>query len=535
LAASSPAVRGDWRLNLFALVFGSFLGLSLLKFGNPIVMEKYFSTPTTFYGWVLTSWKASLGWCLLAGVAVLGLLVVRWPGDVPRWLMALPLVWFVWQCVAAIWSVDPALTKPTLVHFLCCAVCFYLGLFALGRCRTLGLFSVGLLAGYLLMLGSGFQQRFGGLEDSQRYFFAYFYPPATNSVSAIYQRGLVEEKTNHNYTAAIEAYQTVIAKTDTQDRFFATVSFRVAECYRKQGLTNEANTILARIYRDFPDQVQVLMLSEQPTYLKKMAGKRIFGTLFYPNTLAGVILMVLPVALGVVWSAREHFTLGARCFLMGLFGLASVACLYWSGSKGGWLIMLVIGLVGALFLPLKRQLKVTLVVAALVVDLAGFGLKYATFFERGATSVVARFDYWRAAFQTFAASPVVGSGPGTFAKAYEKVKKPDSEMARMTHNDYLEQASDSGLVGFLTFAGLVVGALLAAYRREGADWIRVGVWLSVLAWALQSTVEFGLYIPAVGWFAFCLMGWLVAQSTDRAISGTRLHETNAGIGAKWML
>jgi O-antigen ligase len=131
--------------------------------------------------------------------------------------------------------------------------------------------------------------------------------------------------------------------------------------------------------------------------------------------------------------------------------------------------------------------------------------------------VVARFDYWQAAAQTAKAHPVFGSGPGTFGVAYARIKKPESEMARVAHNDYLEQASDSGLVGFLSFTGFVAAALVFAYRRSGlrGDWVKLAIWLGLLGWALQSFVEFGLYIPAIAWPAFGLLGWLVAQAPNQ--------------------
>ena len=141
-------------------------------------------------------------------------------------------------------------------------------------------------------------------------------------------------------------------------------------------------------------------------------------------------------------------TAAARWFLIGLVGMAGLACLYWSGSKGGWLLMLMLGLVALLRLPFNQRLKVVLVTGVLLVGLAGFFWRYAGFFQKGATSVSARFDYWRAAVQTAKDKPLFGTGPGTFAIAYQKIKRPESEMARLVHNDYLEQASDSGLVGF---------------------------------------------------------------------------------------
>ena len=89
-------------------------------------------------------------------------------------------------------------------------------------------------------------------------------------------------------------------------------------------------------------------------------------------------------------------------------------------------------------------------------------------------------------------------------------------MAKVTHNDYLEQASDSGLAGFVLYTGFILGALAVAYRRSGLreDWVKLGVWLGLLAWALQGLVEFNLYIPAVAWPAFCLLGWLLAQTAN---------------------
>jgi O-antigen ligase len=174
-------------------------------------------------------------------------------------------------------------------------------------------------------------------------------------------------------------------------------------------------------------------------------------------------------------------------------------------------------------------------VAILIVGgIAGFVVRYAGFFHRGATSVSARFDYWRAAGQTVLEHPLVGTGPGTFAIPYQKIKRPESEMSRLVHNDYLEQASDSGLVGFVTYAAFILGALLLGFPRPWAlpappgadslsqnppptapDWITCCLWLGALGWALQSLLEFGLYIPALAWPAFTFMGLLLGRRKEQ--------------------
>src|SRR5690606_7108271 len=140
--------------------------------------------------------------------------------------------------------------------------------------------------------------------------------------------------------------------------------------------------------------------------------------------------------------------------------------------------------------------------------LAAFFIRYSQYFQRGAPSVGARFDYWSAAVETAKTHPLFGTGPGTFAIPYGKIKAPESEMARLTHNDYLQQASDSGWVGFTLYGGLVFGVFWNLYRYSfSKDWVFKLVLIGLFAWGLQSAIEFGLYIPAISWTAFLLMGW----------------------------
>lgn len=244
-----------------------------------------------------------------------------------------------------------------------------------------------------------------------------------------------------------------------------------------------------------------------PDFIKKVGSNRIYGTLFYPNTLAAVILLVLPVSIATLWSFRTRFTTAARICLIGILAIAALACLFWSGSKSGWLLALLLSLVVLLQLKFSPVLKKGLIIALVVIGLGGFAVKYAKFFEKGATSVVARFDYWRAALQITAENPVLGTGPGTFFIPYQKIKKPEAEITRLCHNDYLEQASDSGIIGFLSFTTFIFGSL-AVFCRPKGNFLAFGVWLGLVGVCLHSLVEFNLYIPAVAWPTFLFLGWL---------------------------
>lgn len=419
------------------MLFGLFLALTLLKFGNPPIMAKFVDRPVGLLQWLITAWPLDVGYGLLGGVVVVGFLAARWPAGRSKWLLALPLAWVGWQFVSATHTVDAELTRQTMKHFVACAVCFYLGYFSLNHDRWALAFWIPVLCAFGIIIKRGFDQQFGELEHTRKYFFTYIYPTLS---------------------------------------------------------------------------------SVPPEYLKKMSSNRIFSTLFYPNALAGVILMLLPVSLGLIWRCAARLTVASRGLLAGLFAAGALACLYWSGSKGGWLLALVLALIALLHLRWSKRIKAVVVAVVLVCGIAGFVVKYAGFFQRGATSVVARFDYWRAALQTVAANPVFGSGPGTFGVVYQAIKQPESEMSRLAHNDYLQQASDSGVFGGLAYAAFTLSIALLGYAKPAGpeERLRFLVWLGFVGWALQGTMEFGLYIPALAWPAFAFAGRLLRARADDA-------------------
>jgi ankyrin repeat protein/N-acetylneuraminic acid mutarotase len=90
-----------------------------------------------------------------------------------------------------------------------------------------------------------------------------FASAATNDLTSAIQRGLFEEEANQNLGAAIQAYQSVASQFDRDRKLAATAIFRLGECYRKQGNTNEAAIYYERILREFSDQPTLVTLSRQ--------------------------------------------------------------------------------------------------------------------------------------------------------------------------------------------------------------------------------------------------------------------------------
>jgi O-antigen ligase len=240
---------------------------------------------------------------------------------------------------------------------------------------------------------------------------------------------------------------------------------------------------------------------------------RVFGSFLYPNGLAAGLLLLLPVTLVFLWQAVPKVRAGIRVLFVAILGGCGLACLYWSGSKAAWLFMVILGIIALAHTPLRMAWKRILIYGLLAAGLAGFTMKYVDSAARGKKSMEARLIYWRAALQIVRHHPILGTGPGTFGPAYEPIQPPNAEFARLTHNDYLEQASDSGIIGFLAFSGLIVGSIAYLYRyrliKKGPFYmVRFAVWLGLLGLFLHSGMEFNLYYPALAWPAFFLLGWL---------------------------
>jgi len=429
---SSPVATPPASQKLFAVALGLFLGLALLKFGNPAVMNKFVEAPQNKIEWLVMAWPLNYAYVAMVVLLITAVPAIRWNWPGPRWLFLLPLAWFGWQTLAAANTIDGSLTKAVLAYFAICVSCFYMAALGLREERLLPFFLSPLLVAFAAAIYVGLDQHFGGLEQSRQYFWTYVYPQSTN----------------------------------------------------------------------LPDE-----------FIKKMQSDRIFSTVFYPNAFAGAILLLTPVFLAWIWQARMKFTIGARALLCAIILVGAGSCFFWTGSKAGWLVALAVLLLALAQMAVPTRLKLITMAVLLIVGGAGLYWKNRAYVQKGATSLVARFDYWQAALKTAGAHPIVGTGPGTFGLAYDAIRKPGSEMARLAHNDYLQQASDSGWFGCGAYLVFVVGTLLTTYRKLDLSQISVanGVWFGVLAWALQSIAEFNLYVPPLGWTAFALSGWLFAQ------------------------
>lgn len=86
---------------------------------------------------------------------------------------------------------------------------------------------------------------------------------AAESLEQSFQSALLAEEARRDLDAAIRGYEGVVAQVDTQRALAATAVFRLGECYRKVGRTNDAVAQYQRLLRDFSAEATLARLSRE--------------------------------------------------------------------------------------------------------------------------------------------------------------------------------------------------------------------------------------------------------------------------------
>ncbi len=189
------------------------------------------------------------------------------------------------------------------------------------------------------------------------------------------------------------------------------------------------------------------------------------------NHFAGYLEMVTCLAIGLAIAHKG----GKR---LALFGMAvlTAAALFFSLSRGG-----IIAFIGGLsfyivafsFLQEKKR-KILLPISFALFVLAilvWFGL--GPVLERLGTlddPVLAgggRVEIWQGTLKMIAENPLFGRGPGTFSYAFPQYQTEMlvGKFINYTHNDYLELASDTGLIGLACFLCFLLVLFTSCLKR----------------------------------------------------------------------
>jgi O-antigen ligase len=262
---------------------------------------------------------------------------------------------------------------------------------------------------------------------------------------------------------------------------------------------------------------------------------RASGSFSIPNSYAGFLLLILPAV--VALTLRRAASATERVW-WGWVGLVLLLGFVLTLSRGAWLAL-------ALALPVLPLLgaqgggrrRAILAVAVAVVLLAcGYGIitQYRPAQERFRQLVadngeVTRPAMWRGAWDLFRASPLLGSGAGSYNVLFERHRREGfRDEPLWAHNEYLNTLSDYGAVGFVLGFGAVAVIGVGCLRNGSADRRRVsrlddpfvvaGFGAGLFAFALQMGLDFHWKIPALALASATMAGLTVSAvwpQTDR--------------------
>jgi len=410
--------------------------------------------------------------------------------------------------------------------------------FAFGAVVTWAWVTLGLLASLQLLLWGIGSVRQGALK--------LIWSPLYLPVALFFLLGLVQYLARRALDRAETRQALVLLAADVVFFFLAMQLFSTAggETWRRFGLMV---LVLAGLLGLFAI-LQFLAGATKIYGVVDVGGTSFFGPYVNPNHFAGLMEMLVPVAILYIAERRGRLTLAALLWL-GLPAAIAVASLLLSGSRGG-LLALAAEIVIALALVPSGRTRFTrrhLGAAAAATVLGGALLfawvdpgwvshRLALVAHVGGPAWAELGDFRKTmavdSLRMLRQHPILGVGLGDFETAYPGYQSfPSNLWIDYAHDDYVQAFAETGFLG----AAFILSALALFLRLVFRDldrrlsskggWIQLGAALGCCGLLVHSFFDFNLHIPAnAAWFA--VMAGLACSATEtrrRRRSGASLR------------
>jgi O-antigen ligase len=246
---------------------------------------------------------------------------------------------------------------------------------------------------------------------------------------------------------------------------------------------------------------------------------------------AGLMEMLTPIPL--VFALTEHWQKAQRT-LFGFVALVMAGTIFLSKSAGGILAFMIEMAFFGIVLAARQRSRVQMLL------LFSFGVLLAiwltTFSPRGIGEGIVKLGdagkndrvlMTKDSLKLIAQRPLLGWGLGTFSAVYPSVRSFHTNyFVNAAHNDYIQTAVETGVVGLL----LVLGFAVLLYRnglRETAAWrtsvgnsVRMAALIGATGILMHSFWDFNLQIPANAALFFVLAAIATADSSGQRPSKT---------------
>lgn len=225
---------------------------------------------------------------------------------------------------------------------------------------------------------------------------------------------------------------------------------------------------------------------------------RVFSTLQNPNLLAGflVVVMSLAVGLGLHMESRQ-----GKLLLFALFALLGV-CLVLTYSRGAWLSLVAVTVVcGRLYNRKVLWVFLLVPVIALVCHDAVVE-RLVSIFNPTDTSSTLRLALWESTIAMILDNPLLGIGWGSYWMVYPDydffLNNPAARIVH-AHNMYLHIAAEIGIPGLLVFLGIIYCHtkkaidILGKTRNQQVAGLMLGVIAAVVGLAVNGFTDYIMF------------------------------------------
>jgi O-antigen ligase len=262
----------------------------------------------------------------------------------------------------------------------------------------------------------------------------------------------------------------------------------------------------------------------------------LFGPYINRNHFAGYIVMVIPIALGLLISRFANITFSRNMTwrsiiveseshifvnLLLIFAMTiMISSLFLSLSRGGIISFIVVMVVFFSLVGLSRakeaiskgrRIILTVLILAFVF-LIWLGLN-PVLNRLSSLSSPERYEVFQNTINIAKDFPLFGTGLGTFQYIYPRYKSLQDQLYYdHAHNDYVELLSENGVLGLvIVMVGIIVffGKTVAKWRERRdtyAKGITLGGICGVIAIFNHSFTDFNLHIPANALFFSLILG-----------------------------
>jgi O-antigen ligase len=258
----------------------------------------------------------------------------------------------------------------------------------------------------------------------------------------------------------------------------------------------------------------------------------VFGSYVNHNHYAGLIEMLLPFSLVLVFKGSRP----GGVLVLQIFGaIVMAASVFLSKSRGGMVAVsfevMFFAIIWIRFFSAKRGMAFVMIFGAATAAILAAIAPEQVISRITDLHDPARLLIHRDSIRMFLAHPLLGSGFGTFTNAFRHYRTFfDGFFVNHAHDDYLELALETGVIGFATAVWFLVVVYrqgfrnLSSARQSGSATVSAAALVGCTGLLVHSFVDFNLHVPGNA-----ALFYVLAAVATLHFAGTEKHHAGPAI------